>query len=132
MKRIGIVVLILSACFASVAWGQQLTCKGYMPWAPFHRYNMHRSNPCEKVLNVDNVGNLQMRWSYSISGGLWSSPAMANGVLYVASTSFGTVYALKANTGALWTYQPEDEVFSSPAVSNGVVYLARSTKTCTH
>jgi hypothetical protein len=51
MKRISIFVLILCACFVPVAWGQQTTCKVHTPWAEFHRYNMRRSNPCEKVLS---------------------------------------------------------------------------------
>jgi hypothetical protein len=63
MKRINIVVLILCATFAPVAWGQPRTCKAYTPWAQFHRYNMQRWNRCEKVLNVNNVGKLSLKWS---------------------------------------------------------------------
>ena len=49
-----------------------------------------------------------------------SSPAVANGVVYVASSS-GKVYALNAQTGAkLWSYQTGGDVVSSPAVANGV------------
>ena len=52
MKRISISALILCACFVPAAWG---TCPAHTPWAQFHRYNMRRSNPCEKVLTVSNV-----------------------------------------------------------------------------
>ena len=58
MKRISILVLILCACFVSVAWGQQPAGKCINNWSEFHRTNMKRWNPCEKVLNVHNVGNL--------------------------------------------------------------------------
>jgi hypothetical protein len=58
MKRSSIVVLIFCTCFVSVAWGQQTTCKAHTPWAEFHRHNMRRSNPCEKVLNINNVKQL--------------------------------------------------------------------------
>jgi len=52
MKPIRILVLMLCAGFAWAAWGQQATCKAHTGWAEFHRNNMRRSNPCEKVLNV--------------------------------------------------------------------------------
>ena len=45
---------------------------------------MERWNPCEKVLNVHNVGNLQQLWSYN-AGKVESSPAVANGVVYIGS-----------------------------------------------
>ena len=124
MKRISILVLILCACFVSVAWGQQPAGKCYNSWAEFHRYNMQRWNPCEKVLNVNNVGNLGLKWSYTTGGDVASSPAVANGVVYVGSDDDNNVYALNASTGAkLWSYTTGGEVDSSPAVANGVVYV---------
>ena len=52
-----------------------------------------------------------------------SSPAVANGVVYVGSDD-GNVYALNAATGArLWSYTTGAYVESSPAVANGVVYV---------
>ncbi|MEI7827866.1 MAG: PQQ-binding-like beta-propeller repeat protein, partial [Euryarchaeota archaeon] len=51
-----------------------------------------------------------------------SSPAVANGVVYVGSDDNNT-YALNATTGAkLWSYSTGGEV-SSPTVVNGVVYV---------
>ena len=51
-----------------------------------------------------------------------SSPAVANGVVYVGSTD-NNIYALNAGTGALlWKYTT-GAVQSSPAVANGVVYV---------
>jgi outer membrane protein assembly factor BamB len=123
MKRISLVVLILCACFVSVAWGQQPTCKAQTPWTEFHRTNMERWNPCEKVLNVNNVGNLGLKWSYTIGLQVLSSPAEANGVVYVGADD-GNVYALNASTGAkLWSYTTGTPAYSSPAVANGVVYV---------
>ncbi len=67
------------------------------------------------LLWSDNV-----RWVYS-------SPAVANGVVYVGS--YGNVYALNASTGArLWTYTTGNIVYSSPAVANGVVYVGSDDK----
>ena len=52
-----------------------------------------------------------------------SSPAVANGVVYVGSVD-GNVYALNASTGAkLWSYRNWRRRDSSPAVANGVVYV---------
>jgi len=116
MKQIGILASILCACFAPVAWGQG-------NWAQFHRADMERWNPNENVLNVHNVGNLALLWSYKTGGSMVSSPAVANGVVYVGSLD-NNVYALNASTGALlWSYATGDLVSSSPAVANGVVYV---------
>jgi len=62
MKRISSLVLILCVCFASVAWSQK------NGWSEFHRHNMQRRNPYEKVLNVNNVGSLDKKWSYKTGG----------------------------------------------------------------
>jgi outer membrane protein assembly factor BamB len=122
MKTVRILVWILSACFASVAWGQQPTCGVYTPWTEFHRHNMMRWNRCEKVLNVNNVGNLALKWSYATLGPV-SEPAIANRMLYVGSQDHN-VYALDARTGAkVWSYTTGGAVESSPVVADGVVYV---------
>jgi outer membrane protein assembly factor BamB len=122
MKPTRVLVLILSACFVSAAWGQKPTCGTYTPWSEFHRPNMQRWNPCEKVLNVNNVRNLSLKWSYTAVGAfINSSPAVANGVVYFGSDD-ANVYALNASTGVkLWRRKIDPD--SSPAVANGVVYL---------
>src|SRR5208283_1055983 len=98
----GIAVLVL----AGLSFSQSLS-----DWPEFHNTNMQRSNPYETVLNVSNVGNLQLKWSYATGGG-WSSPAVANGVVYVGSGN-GNVYALKASTGALlWSYKTGGQVLA--------------------
>jgi outer membrane protein assembly factor BamB len=52
-----------------------------------------------------------------------SSPAVANGVVYVGSDD-GDFYAFDAKTGAaLWSAATGGAVESSPAVANGVVYV---------
>jgi hypothetical protein len=53
---------------------------------------------------------------------LESSPAVANGVVYVSSNN-GTLYALNATNGyQLWNYPTDGGLWSSPAVVDGVVY----------
>lgn len=66
-----------------------------------------------------------------LTGAFESSPAVANGIVYIGSDD-GNVYALNALTGVkIWNYttskQPlysfGNQVTSSPAVSNGIVYV---------
>jgi glucose dehydrogenase len=125
MKPIRILVLILCVGFVSVAWGQKPTCKAHTPWTEFHRHNMQRWNPCEKVLNVHNVGNLSLKWSYKTGNSVQTSPAVANGVVYVGSDD-SKVYALNASTGTkLWgNGATGSAVDSSPAVANEAIYVA--------
>lgn len=52
-----------------------------------------------------------------------SSPAIADGVLYIGSGD-QHVYALDAASGALrWSFRAEDVIHASPAVHEGVVYI---------
>jgi len=56
-----------------------------------------------------------------------SSPAIADGVLYIGSVD-GRLYALDADAGGalLWSYTTEDSITSSPAVAEGVVFIGSS------
>ena len=83
----------------------------------------HRGkNPYENVLSPSTVSGIDEDWSYATGSDVYSSPAVANGVVYVGSYD-DKVYALNASTGALlWSYSTGSYVTSSPAVANGVVY----------
>ena len=64
-------------------------------------------------------------WSYPTTGALAgaSSPAVANGILYIGSAN-GNLYALNATDGIkLWNYSTDGAVDSSPAIDNGIVYV---------
>ena len=71
--------------------------------------------------------SLTLKWSYTTGGAVESSPAVANGVVYIGSDD-GNLYALNASTGAkLWSYNSGHLLEkSSPAVANGVVYVGSS------
>ena len=61
-------------------------------------------------------------WSFATYAD--SSPAVANGVVYIGSSQGNNVYALNAATGAkLWSFATGNKVRSSPAVANGLVYV---------
>ena len=62
-------------------------------------------------------------WRYETGGNVTSSPAVADGVVYVG-TRANYVYALDSATGdLLWRYEAGGWVHSSPAVEGGVVYV---------
>ena len=82
----------------SVAWSQQPESGCINDWSGFHRTNVRRWNPCEKVLNVHNVGKLSLKWRYGTFRRVKSSPAVANGVVYVGSDD-GKVYAFGLKKG---------------------------------
>jgi outer membrane protein assembly factor BamB len=122
MILVRIVVLILSACVVPVAWSQQPASTVQTNWSEFRRPNMKRWNPYEKVLNVNTVPHLGVKWTYTTGNVVSTSPAVVNGVVYVDSSD-GNLYALNADTGVkLWSYNIGDSI-SSPAVANGVVYV---------
>jgi len=97
----------------------------YVDWSEFHNTLDHQGfNQYENVLSPSTVGSLGVNWSYTTGYYVYSSsPAVANGVVYVGSQD-DNVYALNASTGAkLWSYTTGGQVDSSPAVANGVVYV---------
>ena len=107
-------------------------------WAKFHFDPANSGlNPYENVIGPANVSGLKTAWTAANPLGfssVGSSPAVANGVVYVGSTQ-GNLYALSAagTTGCsgtpktctpLWTGTTDSINYSSPAVAGGVVYVA--------
>ena len=73
---------------------------------------------CGGTLYALNASTGAMLWSYSPSEAL-TSPAVANGVLYVGSGD-GNVYALNASTGAkLWSYSTWNSAVPRPPLWMG-------------
>ena len=71
-----------------------------------------------------NAATRAQLWSFANAYDTISSPAVANGVVYVGSVQ-GAIFALKAVTGAqLRSFLPGWEMDSSPAVASGMVYEA--------
>jgi len=65
----------------------------------------------------------QIAWSYTTGDEVFSSPAVAGGMVYVGSYD-RKVYCLDAVTGAfVWSYTTGNPVYSSPAVVGGMVYV---------
>ncbi len=85
---------------------------------------MQRWNPDETILNVNNVGGLELKWNAG-GFGVDSAPAVVNGVVYFSGCD--GLCALNASSGALlWSYAAG----GSPAVANGVVYSGCGVNLC--
>src|SRR5438132_5719617 len=81
----------------------------------------------DSVLAFDSRGCGQAQcsplWATPTGGNVFSSPAVAAGVVYAGSEDH-SLYALDAATGAvLWTAPTGDVIEASPAVRNGLVYV---------
>ena len=96
-------------------------------WPQFHFDVQHTGfNPYESVLKPGTVGNLTIRWKYTIGGHVDGSPTVANGVVYASSSNqeVNHFYALDASTGALLWKLPISVWWRAPAaVVKGVVYV---------
>jgi outer membrane protein assembly factor BamB len=65
----------------------------------------------------------KVKWKFQTGGQVISSPAVANGTAYVASTD-GNLYAVDLESGAQkWKLELGVRATSSPAVENGIIYL---------
>ncbi len=66
---------------------------------------------------------LELLWTFEIEEGVYSSPAVLDGFIYVGSYDNYT-YALDASNGnEKWQYETGGIISSSPAVSGGMVYI---------
>jgi len=87
------------------------------------------SNSSGDFLNNGGVAALNLTtgnllWNTTIGKISKSSPAVADGVVFVGSDGPNGFYALNATTGGIiWKYATGDQVLSSPAIADGVVYV---------
>ncbi len=85
-------------------------------------------NPYEQILSPTTVSALKEKWTHRTTGLIRSSPAIANGVVYVGSHDH-TLYVLDASSGKKkWAYRTAGRIYSSPTVANGVVYIGSDDK----
>lgn len=72
------------------------------------------------------TGPAVVRWTFKTEGPIVTSPAVAGGVVYVASLS-GHLHAIDQQTGAeRWKFKSSRPIASSPAIDDGVVYFVSS------
>ncbi|MGA2385177.1 MAG: PQQ-binding-like beta-propeller repeat protein [Candidatus Bathyarchaeia archaeon] len=116
----GIMVLVFLGAFNVAKANNQSSDSNGDPntWSMF-RNNLSHTGYTSSTAPTTNM----LKWSYRIGGGVESSPAVVNGVVYVGS-NWGDFCAFNASTGhKIWDYVRGGGGFSSPAVANGVVYV---------
>ena len=103
-------------------------------WTQFRNGPAHTGQQLfETAINANTVSTLVQAWIGVTGGEITSSPAVANGVVYVGS-DVGKLYAFDAagvtgwsgvpsSCSPLWTATTGGAIESSPAVANGVVYV---------
>jgi outer membrane protein assembly factor BamB len=103
---------------------------------PQYRFDDKRTgfNPHEKILNTSNVPRLELSWQAQLGNLVdYSSPAIVNGVAYIASSE-GRLWAYSASgcgqslcTSPLWASQQIAQMIDSPTVAGGYVYVGSQT-----
>jgi outer membrane protein assembly factor BamB len=87
-------------------------------WPMFHHDLVHTGYSTSTAPDTN-----QTAWTHTTGAMVSSSPAVADGVVFVGSWDHN-VYALNASTGNLvWNYLTGDSVLSSPAVADGILYV---------
>jgi outer membrane protein assembly factor BamB len=87
-------------------------------WPMFHHDVSHAGYSASKAPSTNNT-----IWNDTIGSYVYSSPAVADGRVYVGSLS-GDVDCLDALTGkSIWYRHTDSRVYSSPAVAYGKVYI---------
>lgn len=109
--RLMIFIALVFATLGSVAWGSDAA--------------MFRGNPEHTGVYLTGAVNQfhRVKWKFHTRGHVVSSPAVANGTVYVGSTD-GKLYAIDRDAGTLkWGFQTGSRIVSSPAVAYGDVYF---------
>lgn len=79
-----------------------------------------------KCIHPDGRGDITRTgevWSYPFSGFGTATPAIADGLAYVVSST-GTVHCVDAATGRpVWTHETRQEIWASPLVADGKIFL---------
>ena len=88
------------------------------PWSMFH-YNQYRIG----ATLASTPSSPNQMWKFPTGSFVYSSPAVADGLVFVASYDTN-VYAIDEYSGQQkWAFYTGSVIFSSPAVANGVVYV---------
>ncbi len=119
------IILILLVTFSSLGLSKTkfaIAQQASSDWPMFHANLSHNG-----VGEGSPVLTPTLLWKFNTGGGVYSSAAVVNGVVYVGSTD-QYFFALNAADGKqIWNYITPNStspgVFSSAAVLNGVVYV---------
>jgi outer membrane protein assembly factor BamB len=114
-----IILIILSQLWAISLASSTNANSSTDEWAMF-RHDASRRGYTTGSSPTDSV---KLLWTYKTGASIQSSPAVANGYVFVGCMDWN-VYWLNASNGEIvWHFQTGNEVNSSPAISNGSLYV---------
>ena len=104
---------------ARVAWSSSVLADGAL-----YVNTVASLQPYYNSVSAIDAGTGWDTWSFDLQYTYFSSPVVANGIVY-AGASDDNLYALNAKTGALlWQHTTAGQAVYPPAVANGVVYVS--------
>ena len=114
---ISALLCLITASVVAPVFAQSSTVE----WSTTFRGNYERTGTYTSQTPLNN----QTLWFFSTKNSVeYTSPAVVNGVVYIASHD-RYVYALDAATGRMiWSFQTGHSVEASPTVVDNVVYIA--------
>ena len=78
---------------------------------------------CIDATGSGDVTKSHLVWSYPLTKHSCSTPAVHDGLVYIADCGYG-VHCIDAKTGkAVWTQETKEEIWGSPLVADGKVYI---------
>lgn len=113
----------INATTGELVWN--FTRATWISSSPAVAYGMVYFGGFDTNVTALNATTGEVVWNYTTGGYLAaSSPAVADGIVYIGGGYGKGVFALNATTGdKIWNYTTEGEVHSSPAVADGIVYI---------
>jgi len=121
MKKILTIVMICVLCFSMFSiLALQIKAGGVTsyPWPMFHHDSMHTGLSSSSAPETNDV-----LWTFQTGDRIVSSPAVADGRLFVGSMD-NKIYALDQFSGAqVWSSLLGSPIWGSPAVDNGKVFV---------
>src|SRR5262245_31155997 len=128
MKRLKMFLFgLLLLCCIDVALAQK---KG-ADWPMFGQNPANTANnPTETIISTGNIGDLDVKWTFTTMGDVSARAAVVNGVVYFPDWG-GNLWAVDANDGRLrWGHQlssyglpPNTHARATPAVVGGKLYI---------
>ena len=78
---------------------------------------------CFKVAGSGNITDTAILWSYPLERHAMSTPAVHDGLVYVADCG-RKIHCVDAQTGnAVWVHEAQGDIWASPLVADGKVYI---------
>jgi eukaryotic-like serine/threonine-protein kinase len=111
------VVAVLCLSFVSV-FSFAVNAQVSESWTMFH-YDLAHSGYSTNTGPTSN----QTLWIFNTNGKVWSSPIVANGIVYFGSLDHH-VYAVDAKNGTkIWDFTADGQVYPTPAYYNNAIYV---------